>query len=337
MKIRLLRCAPFRTDTWTHADRLPELLRTRYWKDVHPHWAQQNPDELHVIVDRLLSVDRPRAAFSAVRLDIKEIESRRIARLLRDMATEDSEPTGYYRPQSYEISQAFEVLDSRSELSRDEMAQLEFLYLGALDHNKHGIPNLERQLAESPALFAQAVGLTYKRRDNGKDPPEWRSRNEESASAIAGQTYRLLHKAKRIPGTRDDGTISVGDLIKWITDVRALCKTYGREIVGDHSIGELLSKCPAGNDGIWPCEPVRQALEVTGTQDIADGMAIGVHNARGAHWRGEGGSQERELCAKYRGWSKELAFDSPFTARLLEQIARSYEREAAWLLIGMQF
>ena len=43
------------------------------------------------------------------------------------------------------------------------MAHLEFLYVSALDHTEHGIPNLERQICQSPSLFAQAVALTYKR------------------------------------------------------------------------------------------------------------------------------------------------------------------------------
>jgi hypothetical protein len=83
----------------------------------------------------------------------------------------------------------------------------------------------------------------------------------------------------------------------WISDVRALCKTYARETVGDSVIGELLSKSGPGKDGIWPAEGLRDALEDVGTQKIADGMAIGLYNQRGAHWRDVGGKQERELAA----------------------------------------
>jgi hypothetical protein len=59
------------------------------------------------------------------------------------------------------------------------MAQLEFLYIDALDDSTHGIPNLESQVAQSPPLFVQAVALAYKRRDDGEDPPEWRFENPE--------------------------------------------------------------------------------------------------------------------------------------------------------------
>jgi len=112
------------------------------------------------------------------------------------------------------------------------------------------------------------------------------------------------------------------------TEVRALCKTYAREDIGDSVIGELLSKAPPGADGVWPCEPVREALEEVGTKIMAEGMAVGLYNQRGVHSRGEGGAQERELAAKYRDWSRRVAIDAPFTSRLLERIAQRYDRDA---------
>jgi addiction module HigA family antidote len=324
-RIRLLRFAPFGRRTWQHVAKLPKELGARYWKEVHPQWRQQDRDELHTIIHRLLDVDRPRAALSTIHLHFKEIETESLIRLLKEVAINGAEPSGHYQLRSYEISDALKILDSRADASRDDLAHLEFLYLTALDRGEHGIPNLERQLAQSPALFMQAVGISYKRKGDGEDPPEW-----HVDSSVATQAYRLLHKARRIPGARDDGSIDLGKLKEWIAEVRALCKMYGREVVGDHSIGELLAKAPPGPDSIWPCEPVRQALEEIGTKDIADGIAIGVYNLRGAHWRGVGGQQERDLAAKYRGWSKQVAFDSPFVSRLLEQIARSYDRDAEW-------
>jgi hypothetical protein len=70
----------------------------------------------------------------------------------------------------------------------------------ALDHSKHGIPNLERQISQSPALFIQAVAWTYKRSDGGEDPHEWQIDDPEKHSDIAAATYRLLDKISRIPG-----------------------------------------------------------------------------------------------------------------------------------------
>jgi hypothetical protein len=63
---------------------------------------------------------------------------------------------------------------------------------------------------------------------------------------------------------------------------------------------------------------------------MTEGMHIGVYNSRGAHWRGEGGDQERELAEKYRKWGEELQFSHPFVAsKLLLGLAKTYDHEAS--------
>src|SRR5437762_2133042 len=64
-------------------------------------------------------------------------------------------------------------------------------------------------------------------------------------------------------------------------------------------------------------------------ESLMHGMLIGVYNSPGAHWRGEGGDQERELAAKYRKWGQALQSSHPYVASvLLMGLARSYEADA---------
>ncbi len=90
------------------------------------------------------------------------------------------------------------------------------------------------------------------------------------------------------------------------------------------------SRSPAEETGEWPCLPVCEVMERVASQEIAKGFAVGIYNARGVHWRGEGGAQERELAAKYRNWAMKLVFDYPYVGSVLENIAASYDREAGW-------
>jgi len=95
------------------------------------------------------------------------------------------------------------------------------------------------------------------------------------------------------------------------------------------TVKSWIEKDPSSPLGVWPCAVVREVLEEMGSPDIALGMLIGVYNSRGVHWRGEGGAQERGLAEKYRNWSRQLAFEYPYVANLLEQIATGYDRDAA--------
>lgn len=329
-RTRLFVCAPFKATTWRILDGHDEEIRSGYWNDVFPSWGQHSPAELTELIDRLVEVRRPRAAFHAVHMDFEEIETSRLKRLLRDVATVNVEPADHFKLDRYYISRALDSLDGRAGVTQEEMARLEFLFIDALQDSQHGIPNLEEQIAQTPELFVQAVAFAYKRSDKEEDPPEWRIENTEQRVAVALAAHRVLDQMTKIPGTDEEGTIKAASLASWLAEVRRLCREYARAHVGDHCLGQLLAKAPAGEDGHWPCDAVCEAMEEIASQNIASGFQIGVHNSRGVVSRGEGGEQERELAGKYRAWAKRLDVDYPYVGRVLEGIAESYKHEAQW-------
>ena len=327
---RFFAFAPFRESTWKLLDSFDDSIRTQYWKEATPFRGPFETSELTNVIDHLLEVRRPRAAFQAVQMDVENVETSRLKRLLRDVATVGNEPEGHYRIDSYYISKALTALDGRPGVSADEMAQLEFLFIKALDDSEHGIPNLESQIARTPIVFVQTLALAFKRDDDGEDPAEWSIDNPEQRASVASAAYSLLDQIQNIPGTDDCGQINDATLVSWLGEVRRLCREYGRADIGDHCLGQLLAKSPGGENGIWPCEAVCEAMEIIASQELGRGFHIGVLNSRGAHYRGEGGAQERELAAKYRAWSERLHFDYPYVGSLLERVAASYNKEAQW-------
>ncbi len=327
---RLFVCAPFQASTWRLLDDYEGDIRAGYWKDVFPIYGRHTTAELTELIDSLLEVQRPRAAFHAVHMDFKEIETSRLKRLLHDVATVHEEPKGQFKLDSYHLSRGLDVLGSRAGVTVNEMAQLEFLFIDVLDHTEHGIPNLEHQIAQSPVVFVQAVALAFKRSGEGEDPSEWKIEDPEQRAAVASAAYRLLSQLKRIPGTDENGKIDAAALGEWLAEVRRLCRDYARADIGDDFLGQLLAKAPEGEGGTWPCEAVCKAMEGIASPEIGRGFYIGALNSRGAHFRGEGGGQERELAAKYRAWAERLHFEYPYVGGVLEDIAASYEREAGW-------
>ena len=80
---------------------------------------------------------------------------------------------------------------------------------------------------------------------------------------------------------------------------------------------------------MWPNEATRNVIENLRSESISWGACIGLFNSRGAHFRGEGGAQERELANKYRVWADALQFTHPFVSTsLLMSMVRTYEQEA---------
>ena len=327
---RLFRCSSLCDQTWRLLDKQPEEARNQYWNSVDPTWSVVRTErETTELIDRLLGVDRPRAAFFAVlRLDWEKVETSRLKRLLVAVASIDSEPADHFRIDSYHISEAVKSLDGRSGVTPDEMVQLEFAFIGALQDSEHGIPHLEQRIAESPVLFVQVLSLVYGRSDSGHDP--WRVDDPVRRSSLGDAADELLERISRIPGTNSDGQVDTEVLIRWITEARALCSDHARTEIGDRTIGEWLSRATAEDDTRWPCRPVCEALEAFPTKDIAIGFKLGVYNSRGITMRGlyDGGRQERDLVAKYDDWAQAWRNEYPFVAKTLDEITRNYKMDA---------
>ena len=324
--LRVFRWAPFRDQTWRLLDGQPEHIRERYWQVVTPKVARFTESETTELVDNLLRVGRPREAYSAVQHDWDRVETSRLKRVLWTVSEKGVEfgDDG----EIYRLSEAFRSLGGRPQVTVVEMARLEFAFIHALDRIKQGIPNIERRIAESPVVFVEALAFLSKRDDDGQDPPEWRVEDPERRDALSAAAYRLLKNVGRMPGADADGRVDAEVLGQWVREVRRLCREHGRAGIGDSRIGEFLSRAPSDEDGSWPCRAVCEVLEAVASEDIGEGFEIGVYNARGVVSRGadDGGVQERELAARYRGWAGQRAFDYPYVARILEDVARLYDR-----------
>lgn len=330
---RLLLLAPFRRSTWKVVDVLEESARTAYWAEVTPDWIHDSDAESSEAVERLLTAQRPRAAFACIRLDPSKIKPSILYRLLTEMAKGGNDEPGQYQMNQHSVQQVFAALDRAPEITLEQKATLEFAYLEALarpwsDREEHGIPNLEKHIEKHPEIFVQAVVCSYKRKDGGNDPEKFKVALENSQHS-AERGYHLLNTIKRIPGQDEPEERQVDRLAAWINTVRDTCAELGRGDVADKCLGQLLSTAPAGEDGVWPNEPVRQVMEDIQSERISEGAHNGLYNARGVHWRGEGGNQERKLAEKYRRWAVALQYSHPFvSSTLLMNMAKTYEHEA---------
>ena len=331
-RIRLLHCAPFDHDTLQHVNQMSENLRRQYWEEMNPRLRQPDAPIIATLVDQLIKVKRADIAFHAIEIYWNLIDSPRLIRLLRALAN-NNENYPLQRLDEYSISEALDILAKRHDTSQEDLAEIEFLYFDVLYHSEYGIPNIEEQLSKSPELFVRALALVVRRQNGQEDQGFWIRPNiaNNIKSKMATRMYMLLTSASRVPGTQSDGSIDSEELMKWLKQVRILTKDFNQVEFGDKMIGQLLSHCSTGDDGMWPCRPVREAIDNICSQNIALGMLSGVHDSHGASWAGEAGTKEKDLAVQYKSWSQEIAFEYPFTALMLDQIADSFEKDARWL------
>ncbi|MGC7102500.1 hypothetical protein ACPZ19_48190 [Amycolatopsis lurida] len=125
-----------------------------------------------------------------------------------------------------------------------------------------------------------------------------------------------------IPGRTGD-QVDRERLRSWVEHARLLLDEVGLRRSGDRSIGALISDGPAGQDGAWPAEAVRDVLELEDADELREGFGIGLANNAGFPTRGvyDGGQQERQTAANYSTWADIVENDWPHTAQFLRDYA----------------
>ncbi|AEP10476.1 putative addiction module [Micavibrio aeruginosavorus ARL-13] len=328
--VPVLTLCPFNNSTWNELRGLDDEVQNGYWRDVPASWSHNTSEELQYAVDKLIEAKRPRTAFHLIRFDMEKIQPKQMVKLMRAIGADDDEPTDCYKLESYAIRDVFERLNRSGEIAVDDLAALEFKYIDVFDTEDSHIPNLENQIEKNPEMYVHAVVFAYKRDDGGEDPKGLQANDEEHKENRAVAAYKLLERLARIPGHNKDGEQDSGEIVKWVRQVQAGCKELARGKIGDHALGKLFSTAPAGDDGIWPCKPVRDALEQVLNEEMSDSLKTALYNKRGVHWRGEGGDEERRLASEFQQWVSALQFTHPKIAKVLSRLVKTYQHEAEW-------
>ena len=287
-------------------------------------------DEAEEAVKYLLLADRPQTAFLYVDLILKKISPKVIFDILSAMLLPTSKDENN-PPDRYQLGEAFSQISKYKMLSLEQKASLEFAYIEVLapcglKSENCSIKNLERYLEEHPEFFVQLISALSKR-DDGEDD---RGENANKKEFLA-KCFDTLGALTHIPGEDNSGKINTEKLEGWVKQAINLAEKNGRRNIVEYFIGKLLGHCQNGEDGIWPCEGVRDLVEDMHSKDMIEGMYIEKRNSRGVTSRsfGDGGAQEWRIVEQYQDWRRQLAITHPFVAdELLGQLAKSYQNEA---------
>ncbi len=327
-KVQVYLQSPFCSKVWRWVDSLDRNYQQEYWEKIVPSYCA-NINEVEEAVKYLLLADRPQTAFLYVDLILKKISPKVIFEILSAMllptAKNENSP-----PNRYQLGEAFSQISNCETLSLKQKAALEFSYIAALapygrKNENCSIRSLERYLEEHPEFFVQLISKLYKRDDGVEDE------NEAVNTQLVKSYWYTLEALSHIPGEDNSGKINTDKLEGWVKQVISLAENNGRRNIAEYYIGKLLGHCQNGEDGIWPCEEIRDLVEEMHSKKMIEGMYIEKKNSRGVTSRslGDGGTQEWEIVEQYQEWDSQLALTHSFVAdELLGQLAKSYQNEA---------
>ena len=333
---RLLEAVEFSPEAWNRADAAGVEVAELYWGRCRAFNPELDEESVAAAVMRLLTASRAIAAIDLVSTALYKkhgIDQDTLFTPLEALLTQSSEHSSRENGQSdrYHIQQIIETLQQTPNVDENRLASIEWQYIRLLDdHHGHAPKTLRKQLSASPAFFNEVLSACYRprHRDNAADNE---IEPDHQRKYMAEHGFKLLHDWDLVPGTDENGEVNEEFLREWCTEARSIALAADRLEVCDNHLGQVFANSQETDEnGAWPCAAVRRVAEEIETSSLASGMSCGIHNSRGVTFRASGGDQERELQQQYRSKAELIRFDSLFVAGILDSVADSYQREAAW-------
>jgi AAA domain, putative AbiEii toxin, Type IV TA system len=323
---------------WDFLDEVGDPLKTAYWKALKHVFGEHSIAELERALRELVQVGRAHEALGTASRAKDQISGEIALFVLGSLR--DQWQRGEQEPRAgstvaYSVRRLFAVLDRDPPEDLGIVANLELAFLSLLDDHRDGPKRplvFGRMLASSPELFIKLLVWMY--RPKGTPPNENVASNERNA---ANNAYRLLNAWKGYPGEGLDGAAREEALEKWCRTVFDLASKEGRGEISVIEIANVLARAPEASDGHWPCLAARLLLEARALPELDGYLLSSEYNRRSARLRPVAPDRERAVAEQFRTSAEALRDDFPRTARMLGEIADSYEHTAErWELEGQE-
>ncbi len=323
-KAKLLLGWPGTRSIWAYVEGLGSEVRDQYWRHLGTLPLEGSIDDLLYAIDQLRSVERDIEVLGLLHRHNKDLPSSLLIDLLaRGACQVDDGLKRLGNMLSYYLALTLKELRTRSDVDKRQIAKLEYAYLPLLRYEREPLI-IYSLLASDPEMFVDVLSHVFR----GKNAPEDPVITDE-LKARAKVSYDLLSAFKNVPGLHN-GKIDLQELSEWVVKARTLTAAKGLNDIGDQRIGFVLAHAPQDADEpFWPPSTVCQLIEVTASDQLERGFSIECFNKRGVYSKGinEGGGQERQLAACYKGWA-DATLMYPRTSAMLLAISDDWTRHA---------
>lgn len=323
---KTLAIVPFTKEAWQRANKLLGENEHLYW-DLTPAHPYSVEDYLEEAIDKLVQFDRYGSAINALGAQLnlkKNINVLQATNVLKADMKDAPDLRGQMLP--YEIIEIIKYLQESEEVSKEDLIQIEGLYLPLLDRDMGTYPRtLEQALAEEPERYCEVIRMIYRSKDDDGSPDE---EITEEQKARAENAWTLLHNWRIVPGTKADGSFDGESFEAWLDHVKQSAESTGHLDIALDKIGDVLIHSPADPEGLWIHRTIANALNQPDAEILREGFRVGYMNSRGV-FTYTGGDEEKQIAADYRSKAEQVE-DAGFhrLATTMKKLADYYEGAA---------
>lgn len=315
---------PCLQDVWDILETLPPNFLKSYSDNFHPRFNGLEQNLVIKAFDALAAANRYYAALDRSSAHVKVLSTNMLMDILNNAFNEKLEPIGTM--EAFFVTKLFEELDTRSDITEDDIMALEKRYLNILNSSDSSRKPklLHKLLANSPQEFVDILIALF--------PPENPDNNVENVwkrDVEQTKIYRafneLINTFKSIPGTDSEGKINYKVLGEWINEVRRLALIADRLAMADYKIGRILANIPYHEN--WPADELCEIIDTLDVENITLQFKVEVSNRHGSTVRGvfDGGEIERGVASHYEELANKYSIRYPVSASVFRDIARDYK------------
>jgi len=328
--VNFILALPQNRRVWDLLEKFDKKIQEEYWRKVQIIYFSLPKHGKIYALKKLMDVERHSIAIKAAAIFSKELPPELIIKLLKKIASEDNFDD-FQNISHWDIEKLFRTLDQSKEVKKEEIAELEWLYLPILVSIDNGRSTkiLHKKLSKDPEFFAEIIKYVYRPKNGGNNEEE-ENLPQELKEHRAHLAWELLNTWNIIPGSDDNGKVDYQKLKTWVNKAREICKKLDRMANCDINIGKILAQAIQDENGNWPPEEICRIIDETASKELDDGFIVGICNKRGVVIRSpfEGGKQERILSKQYQKYAKKWAILFPRTSAILKTVAENYENDA---------
>lgn len=294
-----------------------ETVKSMYWKMMQHNYKEEEKTCRFVLEEMQKYADQV-TIIGVLRDGIKYFSPTEILSIMEGLRSIEVGTINSLT--SYNLKEILKVLQDKYRNTEDcgRVAQLELSYRGLLEWED--MTCFKRCLELSPKLFAEMISIIYKK--DGGEEEEKNKLDEKFVSSI----YSLYYDAIFCPA-ESNGTVDKETLFVWIAEFKELLKQQSQTRLFTHFLGRIFAYSPIGEDGYYPHESIRDAIQEYGDQSLENEYVISVFNQRGV-FSPTGGVAERELAKKYKKNADAVRVRYPKVANIYDRLSESYLYDA---------
>ncbi len=212
-----------------------------------------------------------------------------------------------------------EYMNDREKCSKIAHLELAFFYILEWEDMRC----FQKEIKRDPDMYAEMVSILY--RHDGEDVDD---RNTEEYRNYIQVIMRLFDKAKFCPA-EDAGHVEYENIKLWVDKFILLLDSNCQKDLFGFLMGRLFVYAPAGDDGYYPCEPVRRIIEEYADESMQREYVCELINSRGIYTP-SAGKEEKEIAKNYKRTADYLCARFPKTAEVFYTMHQRYLSDSEW-------